>query len=409
MRRGLGAGSSGAVGVGAVAVHALGALLFLCGPAPALAQDAVGEGSGADAKAAFRTGVEAARVEDWAAAARHFERSFEQTPRVAAAFNLIIAYAHLGEDAKLVRTADAMLEIADPERHRTQREQARALRERAIGRLTKLRLRVQPKDAEVTVDGEARSDRGEERAWWLEPGEHAVDLSAPDMRSQTVSFVGEAGEEVVLALQLQPAEEGGGEGAKPQEVPSETREAAGGTGRTGGPAETESRWRRGVTMSLLGLGSVGVGAGVLAQAMAFVRAKRLESRDPQQPGFVSEADEYRRWRAVSLALPLLGGLALSAAAALSEWRLHGAARWWVLAAGGALVATGAVLMALTPPRIGETRLTDPRRSVGSLLAGMGLPMMVAPVVSWLDPAGHSGGTVAAGPSGLMLALQGRWP
>ena len=152
------------------------------------------------AEAEFRAGVEASTRHAWSEAIDHFETSLSLYPRVAAAFNLVVAYGRDDDPGGLHRAHDGFVRLADPERHADLLDRLRPMVERALARVARVRLVLEPRGAEVFVDGAAV-----ERLVYLSPGRHRVRASASGHEDHEADIETRAGEQHTLTVSLVPS------------------------------------------------------------------------------------------------------------------------------------------------------------------------------------------------------------
>jgi hypothetical protein len=166
---------------------------------------AFGETNHDQAKAAFLSGVERFRQEDWAGALTDFEASYRLNPLPEVLFNIALAEEHLG------RRADALEALTRYERDAEARgaltPARRADAERRVADLKQglamLTIVVVPADAQLVVDGSPRSN-----PVYLESGVHAIDARAPGFAAahREVDVSAGMAYEVRVALDAAPAQ-----------------------------------------------------------------------------------------------------------------------------------------------------------------------------------------------------------
>ena len=150
----------------------------------------------AEAESLFRRGVDMAAQQRWGEAAAYFRRARALAERPSVVCNLGFALYRLGAATEAVGTLEDCLALAhaDPSWERvhaqelaTARENIEALREA----VAHLELTLEPADAEVLIDGRARTETGPVRRLALDPGEHEVMVRAPgfDARTEPVSVL----------------------------------------------------------------------------------------------------------------------------------------------------------------------------------------------------------------------------
>ncbi len=90
--------------------------------------------------------------------------------------------------------------LPDDERADIRKELAKAERS-----LTRIQVRTQPTDAQVTIDGESVGTWVATDPWHVEPGEHTVSVKKAGHESAERSVTTKAGEEQVVQVELTPA------------------------------------------------------------------------------------------------------------------------------------------------------------------------------------------------------------
>lgn len=191
----------------ALVTLALVALVALAPLALARAQDTApssDEARALEARTLFEEGVRASREERWAEALDFFRRSRALVPRPSTLFNVAIALDRLGRVRASIAAIDEYLAISDPEADAADRREAMRLRVEAEARLARLVLRVDPRDARVTLDGAPLEGEGE-RATPVDPGDHVIVASAPGRLEQRLELTLRPGAEVERVLALAPA------------------------------------------------------------------------------------------------------------------------------------------------------------------------------------------------------------
>lgn len=164
--------------------RALGLSLALCvSHAPAFAQRA-GRGAEAadgdqtaEARRLFKQGVALAQQERWREAAEAFSASRALVERPSTIFNLAGALYRLGRLVEARETFEAYLEVA-PRNDRARTTEAKRMVDVLRDAIVRLTLRVEPDDAEVTLDGQAVAGTGEVRVLVMDPGDHTLEVSA---------------------------------------------------------------------------------------------------------------------------------------------------------------------------------------------------------------------------------------
>jgi len=159
-------------------LSALTLLVGLCLAPSVHAQARATRAQEAEARALFEEGRGHAEGERWTEALDAFQRSRAVIERPTTIFNIATTLIRLG------RAQEALAAIADLERVADARQHAQILRDAAEIRtqadasLRHVTLRVTPLDATVEVDGQVMAGEGPERTMVLDPGAHAVVVTA---------------------------------------------------------------------------------------------------------------------------------------------------------------------------------------------------------------------------------------
>jgi hypothetical protein len=166
-------------GVRATVIGVVVALAVLA--APAAAQDL------AEAERLFREGVALSEAERWGEAAEYFRRALAIAERPSTVCNYGVALYHLGQAREAGSTLARCLELAEgssyAESHPEQLAAARRFRDELAAAVGTLELALAPADALVLVDGEPVDGSGSPRRIEIDPGRHAVLVSAPGYRT----------------------------------------------------------------------------------------------------------------------------------------------------------------------------------------------------------------------------------
>lgn len=132
----------------------------------------------AEARALFEQGRAHAAEERWVEALEAFRRSRELVERPSTVFNVATTLVRLGRAQEALRTIADLERIADPRQHAQILRDAAEIRRQAEASLRHVTLRVVPADAVVEVDGILVPGRGTERTMVLDPGAHALVVTA---------------------------------------------------------------------------------------------------------------------------------------------------------------------------------------------------------------------------------------
>jgi len=148
----------------------------------------VDPGVAAEARLLFEEGVEYASQERWGEALEYFRRSREIVDRPSSAFNMAVALLRLGRPTEALQALDDYLRMSEPGSEPERREEARRLLELALSQTARITLEVTPSHAEVRVDGELVAAEGTERELTLDPGSHAVRVTAEGWEPQSFTL-----------------------------------------------------------------------------------------------------------------------------------------------------------------------------------------------------------------------------
>jgi hypothetical protein len=247
----------------AIALGAVMASLSAMSTSTVSLAEAQDESDGALAREAFQQGMAATRESRWEAAAEHFQRSFELSPRPMAMMNLAGALAQLGrlvEAAEAYRSFLSLARTGTALRLRQEAEQQlRALEQR----IPRVRLRVLglTEGDVVRLDEYEVSPSALELPLPVDPGRHSV-LIARGGRERSMPFAVSEGVATEVVLDARPETFAGegplgvevAEGALEPERPAEGRSIV----------EEPAFWIVIGAVVLTGV-AVGVGVGVATQ------------------------------------------------------------------------------------------------------------------------------------------------
>lgn len=173
---------------------------------PARAQDL------AEAERLFREGVALSEAERWGEAAEYFRRAHAIAERPSTACNLGVALYHLGEAGAATSVLSQCLALATESGYGASHPEQIQAAERflaelraAVGRLV---IELQPAEATLLVDGEPVEGSGSPRTHEIDPGRHAISVSAPGhrtFRTAGVSVLSGATVALTVTLEALPA------------------------------------------------------------------------------------------------------------------------------------------------------------------------------------------------------------
>jgi hypothetical protein len=196
------------------AVFAASMLMMTVTTAAPLARGEPEAGDAAEvhAERSFDLGKQAIVAGRFADARQHFEASLARVPRVAAAFNLAVAYRGLGMPVETLETLARIEQGIYGAVREERREQIQKLSEEARRDIAHLDVHVTgAASASVQIDGRDVGvvERSAPLVVPANPGLHAIHVSAEGMRPIDESASVKAGERRVLTLSLTPAPRGG--------------------------------------------------------------------------------------------------------------------------------------------------------------------------------------------------------
>lgn len=165
-----------------------------------VARDAGDESAARDA---FREGLRLLRQSDWHEAELKFRESLSLVPRKSAQYNLAFVLYMQHRRRECLAILDQLLRPGDEGAEPRYEQYGAVLKSRVQSELSTLRVLVTPATALVRIDGETPAARGPERWLVIEPGDHSVDISAPDYVPKHVVFATRAGTDVEREVALE--------------------------------------------------------------------------------------------------------------------------------------------------------------------------------------------------------------
>ena len=154
----------------------------------------------AEARQLFEQGRAHAEAERWVEALDAFRRSRAASERPATIFNIATTLIRLGRAREALATIAELEGVADPRQHARILADAAEIRSQAEASLRHVTLRVTPATATIEVDGEIAAGEGPERSMVLDPGAHALVVSADGYTTERFSLEpGTDTRDVVLA------------------------------------------------------------------------------------------------------------------------------------------------------------------------------------------------------------------
>ncbi len=156
-------------------------------------------GSPAEAKALFEEGVRNAKAQRWSAALEAFERSRELVPRASTTFNIGTTLLRLSRYVEAVTQFEKYLEQGASEELRPRAE---SLLSQARASVAQLRIKLEPADAKLWVNGQERPVEAGECSLALDPGDIQLKVEAPGFVSQEKGLRVSSGERLFERLTL---------------------------------------------------------------------------------------------------------------------------------------------------------------------------------------------------------------
>ena len=142
----------------------------------------------AEARALFEEGRGHAEAERWIEALDAFRRSRAVSERPTTIFNIATTLIRLGRAQEALATIAELERVADPNTHARILTDAAEIRRQAESSLRHVTIVVNPVTATVEVDGQVVGGEGLERAMTLDPGAHAIVVSAQGHREERFSL-----------------------------------------------------------------------------------------------------------------------------------------------------------------------------------------------------------------------------
>ncbi len=142
----------------------------------------------AEARALFEEGSRHAEGERWIEALDAFRRSRAVAERPTTIFNIATTLIRLGRAQEALATITELERVADPRQHARILTDAAEIRRQAEASLRHVTIVVSPVTATVEVDGQVVGGEGLERSMTLDPGAHAIVVSADGHREERFSL-----------------------------------------------------------------------------------------------------------------------------------------------------------------------------------------------------------------------------
>ena len=162
------------------------------------------EAAASEARALFAQGVALAGQERWGDAIAYFRRSRALVERSGTVFNIAVALVRLGRASEALEALGDFLRLADPAVDAERIAEATRMQTLVRTTVARLELEVSPADALLQLDGSPRAERGRTRAISLDPGRHALVLSAADHATRRLDLALLPGETTRVAVDLTP-------------------------------------------------------------------------------------------------------------------------------------------------------------------------------------------------------------
>ncbi len=350
-------------------------VLVACWPLrPAQADDAAEREV---ARRLFAEGVAAAASQHWEVAADIFEESLRHAEHPATRFNLVLTSAELHRPLDVLRNAAVFLDLPETDSRPETRLRVRELMTEATRALAVLDIAMQPKSAELSVDGRPPEVLYGGRIYLL-PGLHVLATRKPGKAPTQVEQLLEAGQSVAW-----PELREGRVSPEPSSLPASAQQAgahAAAKASVQEVATTRSERRRFRTAwAIGGLAAVSGAASVALYAATKVLGEELARKGAAAAGYPSSADRYRTLQYTVAPLALTSGVLMAGAIALGPRLTRGVSLGWGvggIASGIALAGLSAVWLAREPqPLVAHTPVQRPYVQAGCLWLGASLPLL----------------------------------
>jgi hypothetical protein len=153
------------------------------------------------ARLLFREGVSLAKQERWTDALEKFEASRDLVERASTLFNIGTTLMRLTRPRAAIATFEQFLAL---EEQKERRKAAQDLIEQARSTLATIELTIEPRNARLSVDGEAIPPNGPVRSVRLDPGRRTIEVSAEGFGPLRETIALEPGSRVSRTIELQP-------------------------------------------------------------------------------------------------------------------------------------------------------------------------------------------------------------
>jgi hypothetical protein len=183
----------------------LSAALFCAhAPAPAYAQPNEPRST---ARVHFERGIELANTGEFVDAAEAFEAAYRVSPHYSVLYNLGQAYAVLGRYVEATSTLERFLREGGSSVPAARRSQVAALIASYRNRIGFIVVHVEPRDAELVVDGRSLGAGPRSEPLSLAVGQHVIAATKSEYRPHALAFEVAPGQTSHLTLTLEPLAE----------------------------------------------------------------------------------------------------------------------------------------------------------------------------------------------------------
>ena len=240
------------------------------------------------ARTAFEDGLRLAGEGRYREARESLLRSREIAERTTTLVNLTVVELRLGLLVESFECCQALLARAEREGNAEALARGRELQSEIDALIARVRLTVQPPDAQLLLDAEPRPEVGAERELVLSPGRYRLAFRAEGHESQRSSLELSAGEVRELTVELEQVESAP-VAPTPREAAATAAPSVNGTGEpaTSEPARDapNRRLRRALWISgaLLVAGGIATGLAFALQPDAPDRCIVVDGREPACP------------------------------------------------------------------------------------------------------------------------------